>query len=116
MDGQSREERLAENEVLFRTLNEQIEQKAIELEGVDGYRFVCECASSRCFDRIELTFSEYEQVRGEGARFVVVPGHQDIEVELVVETRPNYLIVEKDGPAGVLAEAANPREDDPPLQ
>ena len=107
----SREERLAHNELLFRALNEQIEQKAIELASVDGYEFVCECASDACFDRIKLTFVEYEHVRNGGTRFVVVPVHQDLEVELVVETQPLFLIVEKDGVAGALADFANPRDD-----
>jgi hypothetical protein len=115
-EGQGREERLAQNEVLFRSLNEQIEQKAIELGGVDGYEFVCECSSDACFDRIKLTFAEYEYVRREGTRFFVMPGHQDIEVELVVESTPAFMIVEKDGVAGLLADLANPRDDDPSYQ
>ena len=107
-----REERLAHNEVLFRTVNEAIEQKAIELGGLDGYEFICECSSSGCFDRVVLTLAEYEHVRQEGAWFFVTPGHQNIEVELVVETKPAYLVVEKDGAAGAVAELEDPRDGD----
>ena len=113
--GGGRDERLAQNEVLFRTVNEAIEQKAIELGGLDDYEFICECSSSGCFDRISLTLIDYEHVRREGTRFFVAPGHENIEVELVVETKPTYSIVEKDGPAGVVAELADPRDGDPQL-
>ena len=93
-DGQTaaadwREERLAQNEVFFRTVNEGIEQQAIRFGGDDDYEFICECASRACLDRVSLTLREYEHVRAAGTRFVVVPGHENIEVELVVETAPN---------------------------
>jgi hypothetical protein len=109
----AREERFAQNEVLFRTVNEAIEQKAIELGGLDGYEFICECSSAGCFDRVVLTLVEYEHVRSGGTRFLVASGHQNIEVELVVETHPTFLIVEKDGAAGIVAELADPRDGDP---
>lgn len=116
IDGQTladaREERLAQNEVLFRTVNEAIEQKAIELGGLDGYEFICECSSSACFDRVVLTLIEYEHVRSGGTRFLVAPGHQNIEVEVVVETKPTCFIVEKDGAAGIIAELEDPRDGD----
>jgi len=113
--GDGRDERLAQNEVLFRTVNEAIEQKAIELGGLDDYEFICECSSSGCFDRVSLTLSDYEYVRREGTRFFVAPGHENVEVELVVETTPTFSIVEKDGAAGVVAELADPRDGDPQL-
>lgn len=109
---EAREERLARNEVLFRSVNEAIEQQALEFGGLDEYEFICECARSGCFDRIQLTLRQYEHVRAEGTRFFVVPGHQDIAVELVVETESRFVIVEKDGHAGVVADLADPRGGD----
>jgi hypothetical protein len=53
-------------------------------------------------------------VRQAGTRFFVAPGHQNIEVELVVASEPLFLVVEKDGAAGVIAELADPRDGDPP--
>ena len=110
-DSDSREARLAHNEVVFRSVNESIEQQAITFGGLDAYEFICECAQSTCFDRIELTLGEYERVRAEGTRFVVVPGHENPEVELVVETYPTFSLVEKDGPAGIVADDEDPRGD-----
>jgi hypothetical protein len=102
--------------VLFRSVNEAIEQRALEFGGLDAYEFICECSSAACFDRVSLTVRQYEDVRGEGVRFFVAPGHENPEVEVVVDTKPTFSVVEKDGPAGVVAELADPRDGDPPLQ
>jgi hypothetical protein len=106
---EAREERLAHNEVVFRTLNESIDQIAIGLGGPAPFEFVCECATSDCFARIELTLPEYERVRADGSHFILCPGHEDIEVEQVVEQHANYIVVQKDGVAGLVAHAADPR-------
>jgi hypothetical protein len=100
--------------VLFRSVNERIEQQALSFGGADSYEFVCECSSALCADRITLTLAEYEHVRGDGARFVVRPGHEDVAVELVVERGPTFTIVEKDGAAGAVAEHDDPRAGDLP--
>jgi hypothetical protein len=39
-----------------------------------------------------------------------VPGHESLEVELVVEVEPGFAIVEKDGHAGIVADLADPRD------
>lgn len=109
----AREERLARNEVIFRTVNEAIEQKALELGGPGGYQFICECSAADCFDRITLSLPEYEHVRAQGTRFLVRPGHENVALELVVEERPGYVIVEKDGMAGIVASDHDPRDGDP---
>ena len=111
--GPARDERLAQNEVIFRTVNESIEQQAIRFGGLDAYEFICECASSGCFERISLTLTQYESIRREGSTFLVTPGHEYDEIELVVEKYPTYSVVRKDGAAGILAEFADPRDGDP---
>ena len=110
---EAREERLAKNEVIFRTVNEAIQQKAVQMGGLDEYQFICECSTADCFERISLTLRDYEHIRQEGVRFVVTPGHENLEVELVVGTRGTYSIVEKDGSAGIVAEFADPRDGEP---
>lgn len=106
-----REARLAQNEVVFRSVNESIERQALVFGGTDAYEFVCECMQSACFERIRLTLGEYEGVRAEGTRFAIVPGHENPRIESVVETRETFAIVEKYGVAGVVAEAEDPRAD-----
>ena len=110
---EEREERLAKNEVIFRTVNEAIEQKAIEMGGLDEYQFICECSSADCFERISLTLRQYEHVRREGVRFFVFPGHENVEVEMVVSRTSTHSIVEKDGSAGIVAAFEDPRDGEP---
>jgi len=115
LDTGGHEERLAKNEVLFRAVNESIEQQALRFGGIDDeYEFLCECSSTECVERVTLTLRQYEQVRAEGTRFVLAPGHADPQVELVVRNTADHDIVEKDGLAGVIAEQADPRSAEAP--
>jgi hypothetical protein len=75
---ESREERLAQNEIVFRTINENIVGLATRLGDDVPYDFICECATSGCFERLSLTIAEYEHIRMEGAQFLLAPGHEDI--------------------------------------
>ncbi len=87
--------RLAHNEALFRTVNEEIDENRSS-GGKQAY--VCECVDPDCAQTIELTASEYEAVRARPVRFVVAPGHVVREIEHVVATAPSYTVVEKDVP------------------
>lgn len=106
---EAREERLAQNEVIFRTINENILGLAEKLGRDAPYDFICECATSGCFERLRLTVEEYERVRATGTHFLVAAGHEDIEVEQVIDTHEEYVVVEKDGAAGIWALQEDPR-------
>ena len=90
-----REQRIARTEALFRDVNERIAESAERFDA-DEAEFVCECADPTCADRVPATLEQYEQVRADGATFLLVPGHEDPEVERVIE-RPHrrLVIVEK---------------------
>src|SRR5579884_3136933 len=103
------ERRLARNEAVFRQINEGIERGQWPGEEDRPVGFRCECAQLGCTDVIELSVAEYEQVRANPRRFIVRPGHEQLAVELVVETRPGYLVVEKVAKAGEAADASDPR-------
>ena len=104
-----REERLAANEVMFREVNERIRDVAARVGALDsGPEFLCECADEDCTERIRLSPDEYESLRAEPRRFVVLRGHET-DVERVVADRGRYLIVEKVGEAGEIAERTDPR-------
>jgi len=103
----TREIRLAKNETFFREANELIQQETL---GWQQQQFMCECSNRGCVNRVVLTKPEYEHVRAESDQFFVVPGHENGEVELVVERHPSYLIVAKFGAAGDYAEETDPRE------
>jgi len=105
-----REERLARNEVLFRNVNEQIEQAAIA-QGIDEhvYEFFCECSNIDCSLRLPLTLAVYEEVRADPTWFVVAPGHELPEIEVVIRRSAEFQVVRKEGEAGDLAAAKDPR-------
>ena len=112
-DGDSnaaREQRLARNEVLFREANELTAEDVRDVGG-DEVDFLCECSSRHCVERVRLSTMQYEHVRTSSYRFFVVPGHEVPAIERIVEQHERYLVVEKTGVAGVLAERADPRGD-----
>jgi hypothetical protein len=106
---EDRQERLAKNESLFRTLNENIRDLASKLDGREPFQFICECSTSGCFERLSLTLAEYERIRQDGTHFLLADGHEDIEIEQVIAHRDEYVVVEKDGVAGLVAEDDDPR-------
>lgn len=96
--------RLAQNEDFFREVNERINESA-ELHGADShlYEFFCECSDVSCMERVSLTLLEYEHIRAEPTRFVVKKNHVVPEIEHVVETVPDHMVIEKHGEAGRIA-------------
>ena len=101
--------RVANNETVFREVNEAIERGQYPGEQDSPTAFRCECASLDCNGLVSLTPREYERVRSEPRRFVVLPGHEVPEVETVVSKGDGYVVVEKRDEAGRLAEASDPR-------
>jgi hypothetical protein len=101
--------RVAKNETLFREVNEAIERGQWPGEQDSPTAFRCECARLDCNGLVSLTPREYERVRTEPRRFVVLPGHEVEEAETVVATGDGYVVVEKRDEAGRLAEASDPR-------
>ena len=100
---------MARNEARFREVNEAIERGLWPGERDTPAKFRCECARLDCNRLVSITPVEYERVRADGRRFLVRPGHEDTELETVVEVRPGYVIVEKRDRAGRSAEARDPR-------
>jgi hypothetical protein len=84
----------ARTEALFRDVNERIAESAQRFE-TDSTQFVCECADPNCTHRLEATLDEYEDVRADGATFMLAPGHADGDIERVLEDRGRFQVVEK---------------------
>jgi hypothetical protein len=101
--------RIAANETRFREVNEAIERGLWPGEEDSIVAFRCECARLECNRLVSITPREYELVRADGRRFLVLPGHEDTAVETVVLSRPGYRVVEKHDGAGRLADASDPR-------
>ena len=107
MDARAR--RAAQNENLFRRINERVEALSRDL---DTLTLVCECADPACVERLPgVPRADYEAVRGHPERFFVARGHERREFELVVQERPAYVVVEKIGDAGAVAADEDPRSD-----
>jgi hypothetical protein len=86
---------MARNEALFREVNERIEDVQAGFSAHERIDFLCECGSDDCTQPLSLTLAEYEQVRQNPKHFVVVPGHDVVDVERVVEQKDHYAVVEK---------------------
>jgi hypothetical protein len=98
--------RYAENEALFRDLNDRIDETAPRFffEGEKAQNFVCECGHAGCTEWVTVKISEYEALRVHPARFFVAAGHDEPEAERVVAETERFAIVEKIGEAAEIAE------------
>jgi len=101
--------RAAAQESVFRSVNESIERGQWPGDEYQPVAFRCECARLGCNQLIPLTREEYERVRTNPQWFVMVSGHELHAVEIVVSTHPDYIVVEKRGAAGSVAETMDPR-------
>jgi hypothetical protein len=106
---EQREKRMAQNEALFREVNERIKATADGL-GTDGtFEYFCECANADCTFQVTLTHEEYERIRSDPTQFVVLPLHFTPEIETLTAESKGYWIVRKTGDAGEYVEKLDPR-------
>lgn len=85
-------------EVEFRAANEKVEELVSDA-GADPEReaapFFCECSDPGCRRRIRITLAQWNEIHENPRDFVVMPGHESLDVERVVESFPGYLVVRK---------------------
>ena len=95
----------------FREITERVERDLEPL--IDSQDellpFVCECGRPRCTGGIGLSVAEYESVRRDSTRFVVIPGHEIEDVEDVVERADRYFVVRKHPETWEIVEQSDPR-------
>jgi hypothetical protein len=104
--------RRAANEAVFREVNERIEglQRAFALTEGEQLHIVCECDRLDCNAGLDVPVAVYERIRADSARFLVKPGHEDGDVEEVIDTGGNYLVVrKKPGEPQQIAAETDPR-------
>jgi hypothetical protein len=108
---ESRDARLGRNEALFRSVNERLESLNEAFSTVtERFEIVCECARTNCGERIPIAVEAYERARDDASLFLLVPGHEDMNIEEVVERHEAYHLVRKhDGPPREAAEQMDPR-------
>ena len=111
-ESRDREVRAAQNQSLFREINERIKDlnEGFSLVLASG-EWVCECANETCTERISMSAQEYEAIRSAGVRFFVAPGEEHVwpDVEGVTKRYDRYWVVEKIGHSGEMAREADPR-------
>jgi hypothetical protein len=105
----AREQRLAQNEALFREVNERVGALAHQLDPEEPYEFVCECANPDCTFRLALPLPVYEAVRQDPRQFLVLPVHYTPEVEVLIVKESTYWVVRKTGDAGEYVKQLDPR-------
>ncbi len=103
--------RIAQNEAIYRAVNEKIEDLNRAFAPVlETMSIVCECGNASCAMQIEVDLTTYERVRADPVLFFVVPGHEITDVEDVVEERDAYVVVRKSRPTGqAIAHETDPR-------
>ncbi|MFL5946706.1 MAG: hypothetical protein ACJ74D_07995 [Gaiellaceae bacterium] len=91
-----REARAAQNELVFRAVNEQIVKMTDRFrEQLSEIDIVCECADTGCVGTIRIDASAFGSIHRETGRFFVLPGHEDETVEQVVDRNGKYVVVLK---------------------
>ena len=98
-----RAQRLALNETIFRKANEDMREAGDRLRH-DFEAFMCECADINCDETLPLSLDRYRDVRENPRRFIVLPGHENPELEQVVDKEEGFNVVEKIGPGRDVAE------------
>ena len=93
-----REARAAQNELVFRAVNEQIVKMTDRFrEQLSDIDIVCECANTSCVGTIRINADDFAKIERAEGRFLVLPGHEDESVEKVVVRLADYVIVWKPG-------------------
>jgi hypothetical protein len=98
MTGAFWEERIALHEVSFRSANETLwtvfaDSGEAPLGG--AYPFLCECGDRTCTQVVQVPLQLYAEVREHPARFLIVPGHRQLDPETIVDDGDGYEVVEK---------------------
>ena len=105
-----RERRAAQNQLLFRAVNEQIVGMTENFRSdLSDINLVCECWTPSCTGTIRCRLEEFELLDRTGNMFIVLPGHEDLLVEDVVNASNGYVVVRKRDLAARIVEQVQQR-------
>ena len=106
-------EHLAQNEADFRGYNETLDAGPEQRRSrAQPMMFLCECSDPFCGQNVLVAADDYEAVRGNSRRFLVITGHELLEAEYVVERKGNVTVVEKRDNVAHVVERSDPRRGD----
>ena len=106
-----RTERMAENEALFRIANERMAEWEEYRASTALETYFCECAAPECHEHVDLRKADYYSIRSDSRWFLVLSGHELLDVERVVERNESWTMVEKVPEVTDTVEALDPRRD-----
>lgn len=101
--------RMAENQVVFRKMNEQAMASINELSRIadddkrmddmrhDGQalQFYCECSDENCRKRIAITPDIYDNIHSLPDQFTILPSHNVPAIESTVAEYATFIVVKK---------------------
>ena len=98
------------NETRSRDLNEWIEDSVPGGSNADVASYVCECSDGECDTTIDLTRSEYEEVRAYATRFAIALDHESPDLDVLIAEYAGFAVIRKvAGLPARLAIASDPR-------
>jgi hypothetical protein len=114
----------ADNEAIFRELNERLHkgvdeanavaaeegQKPLDFDANATLHFFCECADENCQERIPVSLNDYTEIHNDKRRFTIAPGHQVPKIEEVTAKEPGYWIVTKHEEPPELSDTLHPTD------
>lgn len=92
------EQRMAENEVMFRhanTKNKGRQRRADHATDETIVNFFCECSNRNCHERIPVSIKDYEKVHKSNKHFIVLIGHENPAIEQVVKREGAFNVIQK---------------------
>jgi hypothetical protein len=92
--------RASSTHTLFRRANEDLlARRAALLEALGDMTelvpILCECADTRCTRVLQVKLEEFEEIRLQHGRYVMLPGHERSGNECVVERDSRFVVVEE---------------------
>jgi hypothetical protein len=108
----SRQNRIARNEALYREVNERIRAVQAQIGDEERTDFLCECGREDCTQPIRLSLAEYEEIRSDPTHFAVARGHEVVDLEHVIRETDRFSVIEKfPGAPAQVALDRDPRAD-----
>ena len=84
------------NEAIWRAANERAEDWQERHSETESELYYCECDDLKCHEKLNLRHADYEKVRADPCYFVIAPGHEDPDIETVIEKHEGWAIIEKE--------------------
>jgi hypothetical protein len=69
--------------------------ESARLEAHSHMTFACECDDTECHETILVSTEEYQRVHSRTKHFIVVPSHVRLDLEQIVSSFSDYVLVAK---------------------